>query len=160
MKHVIFYTQTLSTLFQSAIPEQMKVYSEWFKLSEQGMSSEDKERIDSVRKIDPSNLSLFNILYKYYSYNRATISFWLKSNVFPVETEQFQNKLAATAWNLANNKEIGCRGFSGTSDNRLLLPLLVHQLSVTEATSPPILMATDGKLPEFLSENPVIVVWG
>jgi hypothetical protein len=114
-----------------AIPQQKKVYSEWFLLSAKGMTSDHKKEIDNVRKIDPSNLSLFDILYRYYSRNIATISFWLKYTVFPVETEQFQNKLVATAWNLANNVDIKCRGFSGTSDNRLLLPLQVRHIYIS-----------------------------
>jgi hypothetical protein len=118
------------------------------------MSAEDKERINSVRKIDPSNPSQFAIMYKYFKYNTATLSFWLKFNVFPVETKQFENKLVATAWNLADNKEIGCRGFSGTSDNRLLLPLQVHQHEVNEVAGSKVLMATDGKMWDLLMRNP------
>lgn len=118
------------------------------------MSIEDKERINSVRKIDPSNPSQFAIMYKYFKYNIATVSFWLKFNVFPVETKQFENKLVATAWNLADNKQIGCRGFSGTSDNRLLLPLQVHQHEVDEPSGSKALRATDGKMWQLLLENP------
>jgi len=66
-------------------------------------------------------------MFKYYKYNMKTIDFWLSSLVLPMETMQFPRRLVSNSWNLADNAQKNVIGFSGTNDNKLLLPLQVTQ---------------------------------
>ncbi len=54
--------------------------------------------------------------------------------------------MIASAWNLAENTRNMVHGFSGTDDNRFLLPLMVHQHDVKD----PYLMGTNGKMVEII----------
>ena len=77
--------------------------------------------------------------------NRKAISFWLNAFVFPSETMQYPYKITATPWNLANNSRVN--GFSGTDDNRLLLPLQVTQ----QIANSKVIKATNGKMLHIFS---------
>ncbi|KAJ7089853.1 hypothetical protein B0H15DRAFT_839505, partial [Mycena belliarum] len=61
-------------------------------------------------------------------YNKAVIDFYLSECVFPKEAREFPYKLSTNAWDLAKSKERLTTGFSGTNDNRYLLPLSIEQL--------------------------------
>eukprot|EP00983_Pelagomonas_calceolata_P049565 1141567-Pelagomonas_calceolata.AAC.2 len=66
------------------------------------------------------------------------------------ETKQFPQRLAATAWHLADNGQGKIIGFSGTNDGHRLLPVEVHQSDPDEAT----LKATNGKMLAIILDNP------
>ena len=118
---------------------------------------EDLEAVDSKVKLDTSNSLQMELMYQLFSHNMAAINFWLNFCVFPVETQQYPQRLVANAWNLADNptEHVGPAaprvvGFSGTKDNHRLLPLQVkQQLEVEEA-----LRATDGKMLDVMLANP------
>ncbi|KAJ6561052.1 hypothetical protein DFH09DRAFT_921131 [Mycena vulgaris] len=61
-------------------------------------------------------------------YNKAVIDFYLSECVFPKEAREFQHKLSTNAWDLARTRERLTTGFSGTNDNKYLLPLSIEQL--------------------------------
>ncbi|KAJ6561074.1 hypothetical protein DFH09DRAFT_1035925 [Mycena vulgaris] len=61
-------------------------------------------------------------------YNKAAIDFYLSECVFPKEAREFQYKLTTNAWDLARTREKLTTGFSGTNDNKYLLPLSIKQL--------------------------------
>jgi hypothetical protein len=61
-------------------------------------------------------------------YNKAVIDFYLSQCVFPKEAREFQYKLTSNAWDLACTKSKLTTGFSGTNDNRYLLPLSIQQV--------------------------------
>jgi hypothetical protein len=61
-------------------------------------------------------------------FNKAVIDFYLSECVFPKEAREYQHKLTTNAWDLARNKTRLTTGFSGTNDNRHLLPLSIEQL--------------------------------
>ncbi|KAH7912069.1 hypothetical protein BJ138DRAFT_1112671 [Hygrophoropsis aurantiaca] len=67
--------------------------------------------------------------------NQAVINFFLSQVVFPNEAKEFPLKLVCSGWDLAEQKNNVTTGFSGTNDNRHLLPLSItqhdpeHQLS-------------------------------
>jgi hypothetical protein len=74
---------------------------------------------------------------------------------------QYPQKLSANAWNLVENSTIACRGFSGTDDRKLLLPLQVHAHVVQEGRTAEVLQeggaagvlgATNGKMLHLLME--------
>ncbi|KAG8751457.1 hypothetical protein FRC11_009357 [Ceratobasidium sp. 423] len=64
-----------------------------------------------------------------FSRNSATVDFFLSSVVFPKEAKEFPEKLATSGWDLAERKEKTnvTTGFSGTNDNRYLLPTSISQ---------------------------------
>jgi hypothetical protein len=84
-------------------------------------------------------------MFCHYSHNMAVIDFWLNKCIFPSQTQQFPQRLAANSWHLANTAG-GTRtvvGFSGTNDNHRLLPLQVKQaFDLPE----PSLKATNGNM--------------
>ena len=67
--------------------------------------------------------------------NMRVVEFYLEEVVFPKETRQFPFKIAGSAWDLSAGR---MRGFSGTADNRQLLPLGVkqHETELLQASMP------------------------
>ncbi|KAJ7221940.1 hypothetical protein C8J57DRAFT_1593700 [Mycena rebaudengoi] len=61
-------------------------------------------------------------------YNKSVIDFFLSECVFPKEAREFQHKLTTNAWDLARKTARLKTGFSGTNDNKYLLPLSIEQL--------------------------------
>ncbi|RDB23570.1 hypothetical protein Hypma_009270 [Hypsizygus marmoreus] len=68
-----------------------------------------------------------NELYPMFRGNHAVIDFYLRTVVFPKEAKQFPKKLATSAWDLVETKTQTTTGFSGTNDNRDLLPTSIEQ---------------------------------
>lgn len=64
-------------------------------------------------------------MLRYLSHNMAVVDFWLNFCVFPAETQQYPQRLAANAWHVAENARREVAGFSGTNDNHRLLPTQV-----------------------------------
>ncbi|KAF7371022.1 hypothetical protein MSAN_00736400 [Mycena sanguinolenta] len=60
-------------------------------------------------------------------YNKAVIDFYLSECVFPKEAREFQHKLTTNAWDLGRSRPRLTTGFSGTNDNKYLLPLSIEQ---------------------------------
>jgi len=68
------------------------------------------------------------IIYPTFHYNKAVIDSYLSGVVFPKEAKEFPHKLSTSGWDLAASKVHPTTGFSGTNDNRYLLPLSIAQL--------------------------------
>jgi len=68
------------------------------------------------------------IVYPTFHYNKAVIDSYLSGVVFPKEAKEFLHKLSTSGWDLAGSKTHPTTGFSGTNDNRYLLPLSIKQL--------------------------------
>lgn len=74
-------------------------------------------------------------LYAHLRLDRNVLNSYLNSSVFPLYAKQFGLKLSASAWDLPNfprprkHAFQGARstGFSGTNDNKSLLPLTIRQ---------------------------------
>ncbi|KAH8834404.1 hypothetical protein DL96DRAFT_1810684 [Flagelloscypha sp. PMI_526] len=66
------------------------------------------------------------LLFKILSYNKSVIDYYVARVVFP-STREFQHKLTTSAWDLADNGDLPVTGFSGTKDNRYLLPTSIKQ---------------------------------
>ncbi|KAF8166619.1 hypothetical protein K438DRAFT_1857045 [Mycena galopus ATCC 62051] len=60
-------------------------------------------------------------------FNKAVIDFYLSECVFPKEAREFPYKLTTNAWDLARTRPRLTTGFSGTNDNKYLLPLSIEQ---------------------------------
>ena len=59
--------------------------------------------------------------------NTRVIDFYLSQVVFPRAAKEFTNKFSTSAWDLVEDKSNVTTGFSGTNDNRFLLPTSINQ---------------------------------
>ncbi|KAG6887769.1 hypothetical protein C0992_010818 [Termitomyces sp. T32_za158] len=71
------------------------------------------------------------ILGPLFRRNKAVIDFYLSNLVFPRYAKQFPKRLSTSAWDLAETKVHVTTGFSGTNDNRYLLPTSIKQNDTT-----------------------------
>jgi len=119
--------KNLNTLGDNA---RRNFYNSWFATSSDEMKAKDPEcfeSLDCIEKIDITNEVQMEKMYIFYHRNMNVINFYLNTSVFPTETDQFESRLTATSWNLAQNKSNSIVGFSGTNDNHRILPLQVRQ---------------------------------
>jgi hypothetical protein len=72
------------------------------------------------------------IIYPTFHFNKAVIDSYLSGVVFPKEAKEFPYKLSSSGWDVAVSKIYPTTGFSGTNDNRYLLPLSIEQLDTEE----------------------------
>ncbi|KAB5592331.1 kinase-(PK-like) protein [Ceratobasidium theobromae] len=77
-----------------------------------------------------------------FSHNSATIDFFLSSVVFPKAAKEFPLKLSTSGWDLAGRKPHVTTGFSGTNDNRYLLPTSIEQADPVDQLSTNALVLT------------------
>jgi hypothetical protein len=62
-----------------------------------------------------------------FSRNKRVVDFYLSQTVFPRFSREFPSKLPTSAWDLVEEKTNVTTGFSGTNDNRHLLPTSITQ---------------------------------
>ncbi|KAH9169113.1 hypothetical protein EDB89DRAFT_1908861 [Lactarius sanguifluus] len=62
-----------------------------------------------------------------FSRNTRVVDFYLSQVVFPRAAKEFPSKLSTSAWDLVEDKTNVTTGFSGTNDNRYLLPTSITQ---------------------------------
>ncbi|KAG2112536.1 uncharacterized protein F5147DRAFT_791070, partial [Suillus discolor] len=76
-------------------------------------------------------------LQRLFKFNKAVIDFYLSRVVFPKEAKAFPSKLTCSGWDLAQEKRHLTTGFSGTNDNRYLLPssMVQHDLDYQRSTN-------------------------
>ena len=68
---------------------------------------------------------------------KAVIDFFLSMIVFPKQMKEFPHKLSTSGWDLAQDRSSFSQlvtGFSGTNDNRFLLPQMVSQVDLDAHT--------------------------
>jgi hypothetical protein len=88
-----------------------------------GINTESAEQLHDLRQL--------------FEFNKAVIDFYLSRVVFPKEAKGFPNKLTCSGWDLAQEKRHLTTGFSGTNDNRYLLPssIVQHDLDYQRSTN-------------------------
>lgn len=128
-------------------------YNIWLESAKPRMNERQLMALDTADKLDPTSDVQLQLMHEVYRYNMAVIDFWLDISVFPRETMQFPRRLAANAFNLADNKQGNIVGFSGTKDNKRLLPLQVRQ-QVPNLQS---VFATDGKMLHLVLSNEQVI---
>jgi hypothetical protein len=98
-------------------------YDHWVELSQDlpeelrqlnGVNTEDKAQVDEI-------------LVPLFSRNKGVVDFYLAQVVFPRAAREFPSKLPTSAWDLVEDKKNLTTGFSGTNDNRYLLPTSIAQ---------------------------------
>jgi hypothetical protein len=110
------------------------------------MDPEALAKFDDILKVDMSNKLQFDMIYNSLCLSMEVICFWMNEFVFPLETYQFPSKRATNAWNLADSNTVG---FSGTDDNRFLLPLSVLQKPAKKEA----LRATNGHMIDLILKS-------
>ncbi|KAF3221818.1 hypothetical protein TWF679_007032 [Orbilia oligospora] len=73
-------------------------------------------------------------IFPFFRFNKDVIDFFLSEIVFPREAKEFPQKLSTSGWDLAERKLHNTTGFSGTNDNRHLLPTSIKQLDLPQQT--------------------------
>ena len=122
-------------------------YDRWTKLSRPTMErAGDYCSLDSWKKVDLSDEAQFEKLKIHFSHNFETVNYFLERCVFPVETRQHSHSISANPWNLAEGAG-QTRGFSGTKDNKYVLPSPIEQQDLKE------LEHTDGKMMAVMTCN-------
>ncbi|KAK8250072.1 hypothetical protein IWZ00DRAFT_531073 [Phyllosticta capitalensis] len=72
-------------------------------------------------------------LWRHFRYSVVVIEYYLNHSVFPKHAKQFQTKIQASGWDItffdpvSSQPEALTTGFSGTNDNRTMLPLTIKQ---------------------------------
>ncbi|KAK6354034.1 hypothetical protein TWF730_008454 [Orbilia blumenaviensis] len=71
-------------------------------------------------------------IFPFFKYNKHIIDFFLSELIFPREAKGFPHKLSTSGWDIAQRKDHNTTGFSGTNDNRYLLPTSIQQLDLPQ----------------------------
>eukprot|EP00899_Mesostigma_viride_P005774 jgi/Mesvir1/15198/Mv06434-RA.1 len=108
--------------------------------------AEEWAAIDMVEKVDMTNKVKLALIHRKLGRNARVVNFWLAYCLFPRETNQFEKRMSASAWDLAqaSGSNGTVIGFSGTNDLHRLMPLQVRQNDL------PALQGTSGKMLDLL----------
>ncbi|KAI9432124.1 hypothetical protein H4582DRAFT_2084063 [Lactarius indigo] len=98
-------------------------YDEWVEFGE-GIHTSLRQ-VKGVNVNDDTQLDKH--LVPLFSRNTRVIDFYLSLVVFPRVVKGFPSKLSTSAWDLVEDKSNVTTGFSGTNDNRFLLPTSMTQ---------------------------------
>ena len=85
-------------------------------------------------------------LFPALRFSKKAADFFMARVVFPKEGKEFDERLSTSGWDIPsppNTKHL-TTGFSGTNDNRFLLPLTIHQRDLEQLTH------TSGKVLEYV----------
>ena len=103
----------------------VQIYNDWtFKYRAQ--LPPDIYHLSGINTQDPEQWNQHT--FPKLRYNKGVVDFYLATAVFPRVCREFPNKLTTTGWDLAEEKGCPTTGFSGTNDNRYLLPLPIAQV--------------------------------
>jgi hypothetical protein len=93
---------------------------------------------ESIRTLSGVNLDDFeqrSLVYNKLHKRKRVIDFYLSHIVFPKDAKEFPHKLGTSGWDLAEERKHSTTGFSGTNDNRFLLPNSLKQDDLAESSS-------------------------
>ena len=125
------FQEALQCLSKMGDESQKSCYNMWYRSIKFTHSpGHELDTINTVKRIEmiQSNAVQDELLYRAYHMCPETINFWLEYCVFPQRrnTGQYPRKIETSAWHLPTLKGVNI-GFSGTNDNKDLLPSLVQQ---------------------------------
>jgi hypothetical protein len=98
-------------------------YDQWVEFGEEIPTA--LRQVNGVNMNDDTQVE--EHLVPLFSRNTRVIDFYLSQVVFPRAAKEFQSKLSTSAWDLVEEKSNVTTGFSGTNDNRFLLPTSITQ---------------------------------
>ena len=100
-----------------------------------------EDRFKTLQGVNLKDQTQRQDIFKLLGRNKRVADFYLSTFVFPMEAKEFPFKLSVSGWDIAEERTYPTTGFSGTNDNRYLLPLSITQRD----------------LPELLSTNAVVL---
>jgi len=104
-----------------------QIYNGW--ISEyKAQLPQDIHEVGGINTQDPEQWNQHT--FPKLRYNKGVVDFYLATTVFPRVCKEFPHKLTTTGWDLAEEKGYPTTGFSGTNDNRYLLPLPIEQVDL------------------------------
>lgn len=109
------------------------------------MTGEHRALLEDSNKIELTHSGRFELLCRYFSCNYETVNFCVSMVVLPRDTRQYSHNISANPWDLAEGRG-QARGFSGTKDNKYVLPSPIKRETI------PDLQYTDGKMLATLSD--------
>jgi hypothetical protein len=115
-------------LFKTDNPNQE--YEEWIKDCHGGLP-ETLHRLRGLNLED--SVQRNEHIFPQLRHCKAVIDFFLSTIVFPKHMKEFPHKLSTSGWDLAQDRSSFGQlvtGFSGTNDNRFLLPQMISQLDL------------------------------
>ncbi|KAF8270965.1 hypothetical protein EI94DRAFT_1698461 [Lactarius quietus] len=98
-------------------------YDQWIEMGE-GIPTSLRQ-VNGINTNDDTQVD--EHLVPLFSRNTKVIDFYLSKVVFPRAAKEFPSKLSTSAWDLVEDKPNVTTGFSGTNDNRYLLPTSITQ---------------------------------
>lgn len=87
----------------------------------------------------------YNVLFPALKYSKKVADFYMANVVFPREAKEFDQKLSTSGWDIPLQGKRLTTGFSGTNDNRFLLPSSISQQDLLE------LRHTSGKVLNYVT---------
>jgi hypothetical protein len=112
----------------------------WISSARKDTAPEELSKFDHILKVDVSNKLQLGLIHENLRSCMEVISFWTDNFVYRTDTYQFLSKRATSACNLCDSGI--AIGFSGTDDNRFLLPQSIAQITPEEEQ----LKATNGAM--------------
>jgi len=100
-------------------------YDHWVELERDKDFPETLRQLSGVNTEDGTQVK--DYLVPLFSRNKRVVDFYLSQVVFPRAAREFKSKFSTSAWDLAEKKKNVTTGFSGTNDNRHLLPTSITQ---------------------------------
>jgi hypothetical protein len=95
-------------------------YDQWIEIGEGTTIPMSLRQVNGINTNDDTQVD--DQLVPLFSRNTRVIHFYLSKVVFPRAAREFPSKLPTSAWDLVEEKRNVTTGFSGTNDNRYLLP--------------------------------------
>lgn len=89
------------------------------------------ESLKHWRAINVEDAGQMDDMWQHLRFNRTVINYYMNNFVFPTYARQFETKLQASSWDIPlmskTQSAVKTTGFSGTNDNRMMLPLTIQQ---------------------------------
>ena len=115
------------------------IYKQWVAKVE-GVPDE----LGKLNRVDPTDPDQRSQILHLFKDNQAVVDFYLSRVVFPQQAKEFPERIATTGWDIAEAKAHITTGFSGTNDNRYLLPTSINQ------KDPQFRLSTNAKVLSYL----------
>lgn len=115
-------------LFKTDNPNE--AYEEWIKDCRDNLPK-TLHRLRGLNLEDPVQRN--EHIFPQLRHCKAVIDFFLSTIVFPKHMKEFPHKLSTSGWDLAQDRSYFDQlvtGFSGTNDNRFLLPQMMNQVDL------------------------------
>jgi hypothetical protein len=112
-----------------------------------GNCSSIPESIHTLSGVNLDDFEQRSLVYNMLHKRKRVVDFYLSHIVFPRDAKEFPHKLSTSGWDLAEERKHSTTGFSGTNDNRFLLPISLQQDDLPENSS------TNAKVLSYLLEE-------